>query len=189
MDHIPTTARASARTMDNLVIPALLESGDGPAVEQAHLIRDFLQFVADRVHLVGPRIAFQLRHAVGLAESVVVEAGHPTGSAVVALSDALAQARGAESLEPDELMDLMDLLQRRMFAVVRRTSEHGDGVVAARLQRLVLDAMRERVEADRAWLAPMGFDPEPSTIGDLHALHGIGSEHNRQPSELSQERQ
>jgi hypothetical protein len=176
MDHLRTSARASARTMDELIIPALGESGDARAVEQAHLVRDLLAFVAERAHLVGPRIDLQLRQAADLAASVLSQAGERTGAACATLAGTLDEARNLPMLalrSPDACMELTDRLSAAVSAVVREVAAAGDPDATRAVRLAALGAIEARIETDRAWLAPLGFDPEPATISDLAGLLGI----------------
>lgn len=180
MDHLITGAQASARAIQQVVLPALRDSGDTPAFEQAQLVRDFLEFVADRVHLVAARQAFQRRHAITLADAVldaVNSAGGAAAERLAALCDSgmpLVPVRN-EGVRGTDVAEEVDTIYRAVTDVVREAAEHAANDLSAtdgyhHLQRLVVEQMKARVEVDRAWLAPMGFDPEPATIGDLATL-------------------
>lgn len=173
MDYTATSAQAAARALDEVILPALVAGHNAPAIEQAHLVRDFLAFVADRVDLLGARKEFQHRHALDLAEAVeasdaasLPSAAHDRLRRSIANAAAMRRAPAAS----DARTASVEELDGAVGDVLREAAESGDVDRSTRLRRLVIERMRMRIEADRAWLAPMGFDPDPDSLADLTTL-------------------
>lgn len=173
MDYTATSAEAAARAIDEVILPALDAGDNAPAIEQAHLVRDFLTFVAERVDLLGARQEFQHRHALDLAEAVESSDAPSLGGAArdrLRRSIANAAAMRRVPVASDARTASVEDLDGAVGDILRDAAESGDVDRSTRLRRLVIERMRTRVEADRAWLAPMGFDPDPDSLGDLTTL-------------------
>ncbi|MCE0761933.1 hypothetical protein LWC35_03250 [Pseudonocardia kujensis] len=166
MDRTSMASRAACKAMTDTVLPALLATGDSQAIEQAHLVRDFLGYAADRVDLVDRRNRFHLRAALATAEAVEAQGVLPAGEPVCA---AVAEGRRVLA-DPDAddraVVAALAALDGALCGLVRRLGTMAPDVRAA-VERAVVAGSRPRLAADRSWVAPLGFDPEPATIPDL----------------------
>ncbi|WP_439031318.1 hypothetical protein [Gordonia terrae] len=176
MDFTTITLNAAAKAMEDAVIPALAASGQRQAVEQAHLVWDAIRFARDRVDLIGERRRTEALDLIGLIGRLAdLDVAHEVGTAdrlhrihdeslaVVADPETTAERYAALIRElGDELTSMLEVADRA-----------GDQDRST-IERLVLDHALQRLELDRAWLLPMGFDPEPSTVADLRTLLGQG---------------
>ena len=151
MDYSNISVRASIRALETVVGPAVQATADSQAQDQLSLVVDALRFLELRMSILSERNEFVTRTAVYLAgELACVVASTDSGIA--------AELRSARR-EEDATGAVRDLLRRWPSLVDEDTRRS--------IARLVLASERRRVEADRAWFAPLGFDPEPESIPSL----------------------
>lgn len=170
MDFTAITLNAAAKALHDSVLPTLAESGNRQALEQAHLVYDAITFARDRVDLVSERRRFE---AVGLAELVGDLSRHEAVDA--STRDRLGTIHThAENLIADagtaarDYLDLISELGGGVEAALASVASRDD--IRSEVEGMVLDRALERLELDRAWLLPLGFDPEPTGVKDISAL-------------------
>lgn len=167
MDYTRNTMRAAIKSLDAVITPAVEASGESQAIEQVHLVTDFLRFAEQRIHLIADREAQQLRRAVDLATAL----DEPlTGTA--ARDTLVSCRRDAERVTADPQRSSESV---RRVAAALESAIH-DATLAAddldpqprgEVQRAVLASAMAQARVDRAWLLPLGFDPDPGSLPDI----------------------
>ncbi len=176
MDFTAITLTAAAKAMEDTVLPALADAGQRQALEQAHLVWDAITFCRDRVDLIAERrrteatdlsalvgTLVQLDSVRGLRVHAALE--HTHRLSLKRLHDAGTTA--------EELADLIRHLGEELTIVLEQV-DSTDGQTRSEVERLILEHALRRLELDRSWLLPMGFDPEPAGVRDLRTLLRAG---------------
>lgn len=169
MDQTDTALRAIIKSLSDTVAPALPED-DPLAREQLRLSVDYLVFLRQRLHDLHQRERFDLRHAIALAQEIVAAgaAGHradglraelPRAEALVADPAAGTGAIRAAAMD----------LAHAVSGVVQHLADQPRGV-ADRIRKAVLTETARRVEFERLWYAPVGFEPAPLDQAGLQVL-------------------
>lgn len=164
MDQTDTGLKAVIKALTDVVAPAL-DPNDPLAQEQLRLSVDYIAFVRQRIDYLHGRERFDLLHYVKIARSMQ-EAGVPADcSEGVFLERALAPAEVlAESPAAltHELREAAMELAHAVAAVVRSASGL-PADVARKVRHIVMDATEEKLEFERLWYVPIGFEAPPAT--------------------------
>ena len=172
MDHTDTGLRAVVKALKDVVAPAL-NPADPLALEQLRLAVDYIEFVRARFEHFHDRERFELSHHLGMATSVDALAAPITGAAAAALKTAIGQ--GAQlAADPGATTRALKAGTAALAAAVAKVVHDASTLdVAARrmIEQTVLQATDDRIEFERAWYLPLGFDPAPGDVKDLGALH------------------
>lgn len=171
MDFTIITLNAAAKAMSDTVLPTLSAAGNGPALEQAHLVRDAIEYARDRVDLIGERrrteaidqtdLIAQLLALGALGDDTAVALAEARTTALRSLADPATSA--------EQTAAIISVLGERITALLAEIDSAAPES-RAQVERAVLDHALRRLELDRAWLLPLGFDPEPSSVRDLRGL-------------------
>jgi hypothetical protein len=174
MDHSDTTLRAAIKALEEVVAPAV-DPGDPLAGQQLRLVIDALRFLRDRVDHLHDRERFEVRHHLRLARAVAPEAAAASPAAAHALREAIEAGDAIldrSDARTPELRAASAALAAELRSLVRDAA--GAGADArSRIERLIVDGTRERIDADRAWHLPQGFDPDPGGVRPLEAVLGL----------------
>jgi hypothetical protein len=168
MDHSDNALRAAIKALSEVVAPAV-DPTDSQAVQQLRLVIDSLDFLRQRLEYLHDRERFDVRHHLAVASAVVEDADAD------ALRDAIASAEGVygrPEARTAELRAASAALAAELRNLVRDVAD-ADPSVRSRVERRILGGTRERIEADRAWHAPQGFDPDPGSTQPLEAALGL----------------
>lgn len=151
MDYSNNSLRAAIRALETVVRPVVATASDAQAQDQLGLVIDALRFLEQRLPDLPARAAFSTRLILLLAGDLADLVGTAEPGRAAAL----------RSVRRDD----------DAAAAVRELLRHWPSLAGDQLRRevarLVLASERRRVEADRAWFAPLGFDPVPDTILSL----------------------
>ncbi|MGW0035117.1 hypothetical protein [Gordonia sp. NPDC003376] len=171
MDFITITLNAAAKAMEDAVLPALAAAGEQQALEQAHLVWDAITFVRDRVDLVATRRRTEAAALVELVgrlidldvidDATTAHLGDVRSAATTRIADPATTTEEYGAL----IADLGDEV-----TAVLHTADHLAPAARAGVEQTVLDHALRRLELDRSWLLPLGFDPEPASVADLDVL-------------------
>ena|SRR5689334_25274843 len=158
MDHSDNTLRASIKALEEVVAPAL-DPADPLAAEQLVLVIDALKFLRARLDHLHDRARFDLGHHLALARAISEDVAlDPEIEAATALYER------ADARTP-ELRDAAAVLTAALRAAIGNAEDD----VKPRIERSIVAGSRARIEADRAWHLPQGFDPDPSSVPPLDA--------------------
>ena len=179
MDFTSITLNAAAKAMQDCVLPALASADDRQALEQAHLVWDAIKFARDRVDLIGERRRTEVLELCSLIGRLL----EINSVRQLQVKDEIAQTH-AESLavlaDPSATALTFADLTVRLGATLSSLLTEADGMAApdrGEIERAVLDHSLRKLEVDRAWLFPLGFDPDPSSVRDVQvALKGVVKE-------------
>lgn len=160
MDYTQNTLRASIRALETVVHPTVAGTGDAQALDQLDFVSEALRFLELRLVDLPARERFAARNASNLATGLARLVADALPDEAAALS------RGATDAGTQRAGGAGATAAVRQL--IRRWPDLGEHHRRA-IAREVLRSERERVEADRAWFAPLGFDPHPDTIPDLEA--------------------
>jgi len=162
MDHSDNALRAAIKALEEVVAPAV-DPADPQAAEQLALVIDSLRFLRDRLDHLHDRARFDLSHHLALAHAVA----DGELDAEIASAAAVYERPGARTPE-------LRASTARLAAALRtlvRDAATADEATRRRIERRIVEGERARIEADRAWHLPQGFDPDPSSVAPLeHAL-------------------
>jgi hypothetical protein len=149
---------ASIRALEEVVAPAL-DPADPLAAEQLVLVIDNLKFLRERLDFLHDRERFDLHHHLKLAHAV---------SEDVALDDEIEAAAALLSNAAARTPELRNGAAA-LAAALRTAVREADEETRSRIERTIVAGSRERIEADRAWHLPQGFDPDPGSVPPLAA--------------------
>jgi hypothetical protein len=174
-DHTTIALRAAGKALEEVVAPAV-DSGHPLAAEQLRLVTGVLSFVEQRLGYHYARSLFELRHHLELAQTL---SGHAT-ACPPEISEALSAAVGQASplvAEPcartEDLQRVTADLAAAISALVRAAGAAG-GTTSREVNRAVLAASRDVIDAQRAWFLPQGFEADPQLVPSIDSvLHPV----------------
>lgn len=175
-DSADNALRACIKALTETIAPAL-DPKDPLAGEQLRLVLGFLSFFRQRMPLMHAREAFELQHALGLAQRLCDDARHLSPELAAALEQAIKQGLAVQQ-HPEPGLDALRNAAARLAAatstLVRLCASATDAERATRVQRTVLDASRAWLDLRRAWFAPQGFEIHPDQVPVLDQVLGRG---------------
>lgn len=172
MDFTSITLNAAAKAMADTVLPALVDAGQRQALEQAHLVWDAVTFCRDRVDLIAERRRTEALDLTALVSTLVQldsVRGLPVRAGLEDIHRTAFERLNDAGTSAEECAELIRSLGETLNLVL----DHVDKIDArsrSEVERLILEHALRRLELDRSWLLPMGFDPEPAKVQDLRAL-------------------
>ncbi|MDR6834115.1 MULTISPECIES: hypothetical protein [unclassified Sphingopyxis] len=151
----PTTDERLAsiiRALTEVILPHL-PADASLAQEQVQLAIGHLQILRLQFDAVPAFEAEELGDTHALGEELVgaIDGGPQTAAACSALKAVLAKT-------DSEVRPALSALNRAVEALVQAVSVDGDRTSKARLAAIILRHERARVEKDRRWFLPYGFD-------------------------------
>ena len=176
-DHTKNTLGAAMKALTD-VVSGSVANEDPLANEQLALVVAYLDFVRQRMDLLADRARFEVRHSRDLGRAVLAlgaRLSESSGDALqlgVSFGDEVLGRLGATTTELEAARSELDASLRTII----REAAGADTADRELIERCVLDASETRIEMERAWYAPLGFDPQASglpAISDL--LHSNAS--------------
>lgn len=158
MDHSDNALRAAIKALEEVVAPAL-DPADPQAAEQLVLVVDALKFLRERLDHLHDRARFDLRHHLALAHSIAED---------VALDEEIEAATALYHCSDARTPELRQGAAA-LAAALRKVVRDADEDIRPRIERRIVAGERARIEADRAWHLPQGFDPDPGAVPPLEA--------------------
>lgn len=172
MDFTTVTLGAAAKAMQDTVIPAAIASGQAQAAEQAHLVRDAILFARDRVHLVAARRRYEVVSTTEVIETLATDpdvAGLAVGEDLAEIVSASKSLTKDPSASAASYSDMAFRLGRTLDELCEAADTLAPDA-RSRIETAVLAHGMNRIELDRSWLMPLGFDPQPSTVVPVESL-------------------
>lgn len=174
MDHTDVALRSVVRALADVVAPAI-DPDNSRAKEQLRLSIDYIEFVLGRLDFMYRRELLELHHYLGMARAVHGIVGPPGLCRDAALEAAI--ERGGQTLAEHgapvrRMKDATAALAAAIAAVVR-AAPGLEAAVRSSIEQTVVRMGRERIEFERSWYLPLGFDPDP---GDVRPLHEVMDE-------------
>jgi hypothetical protein len=170
MDHVDNALRASIKALQEVVSPAV-DPTDPQAGEQLRLVIHTLEFLRERVDHLHERARFDLRHNLDLATAVAEDAAACSPAVARTLHEAI-EAGTALSNRADARTGDVRAGAAGLAAAVRtlvRGAAGADEDARRRIELRVVAATHRRIEVERTWHLPQGFDPDPGSAVPLAA--------------------
>jgi hypothetical protein len=144
-----------ARSLEKVILPHL-QPDASLAQEQVQLAIGHVQILRAQIDKAPDYEREELADYSALARALAgaISGGSQTGAALAAIDDALAAAGTSAS----EIRDQRKAVNNAIETLVRAVFADGDDGAGAKLAKLVLDHENARVQKDREWFAPFGFD-------------------------------
>lgn len=167
MDQMQVGLQSVIKSLSDTVAGAI-DPADHLAKEQLKLAIGYVDFVRKRLHLVHGRERFDLRHYLDLSHGLLA-IGELRGEAIDTLR---AMVPSAEGLLKDPAALTGEIRSAAMdlgHAVTTVVQQAHDDISPARvaIDRLVLRATEAKLDMERLWYEPVGFDPELPTGATL----------------------
>ncbi|WP_067899535.1 hypothetical protein [Nocardia vaccinii] len=166
-DHSENSLRAVIKSLRDIVGPAV-DPADPLATEQLTLSIAYLEFLRERLAHMHSRAMFELEHHRRIAGSVLDIVGDTEIAAALRGS-----ARAGEQAVRDAGGDTAALREATAaIAAALRTVLRADvePELRSEVERAVMAAIPERVDFERSWYLPMGFDPAPHSARPLEEI-------------------
>ena len=168
MDVTENGLRAAVKALTDVVAPAI-DRTDPLAAEQLRLVVDYLQFVRSRLDLLYDRDRFELQHNLSMARTLKVLGAPLSKSTAIQLEAAI--SAGAEvQASVGTSMPALKTASAALAAAVRdliREAGAFEPALRRKIENCVLEASEERINFERAWYLPLGFEPEPQELEPL----------------------
>lgn len=152
------------RSLTEVILPHLPAEAS-LAQEQAQLCIGHLQILRAQIDQAPAYEREELADAVSVGIALVdgvagFGAGYGAGydGPMAALAAAINQAKAADPMSPSAVRDNCRALNRAVEALVAAVCASGNAATQARLSAIVIEHEHARVQKDRAWSAPFGFD-------------------------------
>lgn len=174
--HLPcpeNNLRAAMKALSDVVAPAV-DPADPMAREQLVLVVAFLEYTRAHVYDIHGRERYGLRHQLAMADALVADARALSETAGARLAAVIVEAR-ATLEDPESGTTRLRDASERLGATVRgviREARGADPETRSRIERTVLETSEPLLTLHRRWSAPLGFDPDPSTLPSLQSLLG-----------------
>jgi hypothetical protein len=141
------------RSLTEVILPHLPPEAS-LAQEQVHLTIGHLQILRAQLDAVPGYEREELDDAVAIGSALAagVSGGAETGAAVAGLAVAVDAADGAD------VRGQASAINKAVDALVRAVSVDGGAGAKAALSTIILSHEAKRVEKDRRWFLPFGFD-------------------------------
>ena len=154
------------------VVAQAVDPDDPAAREQLQLVIDQLTFIRSRIGQLDERRRFEIRHHINLVGSLLTAAESVDPSLLVESTAALDQARVLLA-DPSARAEELVHAHERLGQVVVRILDTAADAARCDLDRLIVELSGARVTFERAWYAPLGFDPAPETLPSVEDLIAI----------------
>lgn len=179
MDQTHVNIATAIRALKDVVAPAV-DSTNARASEQLRLSVEHLGFLLDRLDYLPERHYIELKYALQLAEDVLGKAAAFTSPEKDELTRAVSSAlktlkvHNATSQPYGQMPVPLATLRRHTERInaglskLIQSSRRLPADVRASIEQCVIDHSAERIEFERVWYAPLGFDPHADELPDLN---------------------
>lgn len=170
-DHTVNAMKSAARSMREVVIPAL-DPSHPLAAEQAGLIAKYLEFWADRTNSRGARNAAELRCYLHMGSALQPHAAAISSFLAEHLSAAVERATEVSSRTDHDVTSVQDAVAEltRVITALVRSAAQSNHPAALEVEQVVTAHSREIALLQRAWFGPQGWeDPAPPPLHDVLA--------------------
>lgn len=165
MDQTDVGLQSVVKALTDTVAKAI-DPTDHLAREQLRLAAGYIEFVRQRLHFIHGRERYDLKHYVALGRAFLTldlpESEAARGLRTV-LSDVEPLAGDPSALTGAVRAAAMELAHA--VAGVVQEAHRSSWTMAREIDRLVLLASEEKLDMERVWYEPVGFDPTPPSVG------------------------
>jgi hypothetical protein len=165
---VDTQIQAVVKTLQDTIQPAL-DQHNSVAREQLQLAIATLGIVRDRLPMLHRYLRRDLEDNVALGRKLlpIVATAATTGAALQTETQngdaVLTDPRNG----PAELQSQSRLLRAAIAALPAACA---DADTQAAVDRLILQSSKAMLDRGRSWAKPMGFEPDPTAVGELQEL-------------------
>ncbi|MBL8589905.1 MAG: hypothetical protein JNK46_15340 [Methylobacteriaceae bacterium] len=162
MDQTDVGLKSVVKALTDTVAGAI-DPADHLAREQLKLAASYVDFVRQRLHLIHARERYDLTHYIALARALLAIGLPEASPAVAAMRAALGEAEPL-ARDPAALTGRIRLVAMELahaVAGVVQDAHRTQSGVAPQIDRAVIAASEEKLEMERLWYRPIGFDPSP----------------------------
>lgn len=162
MDQTDVGLKSVVKALTDTIAGAI-DPADHLAREQLRLAASYVDFVRQRLDFIHARERYDLKHYASLARQLL---SIDLPGNMVTVRDLQSNLEAAETLlaDPDThtgrmraaAMELAHAVSRVVQEAHETPAEH-----APAIDRAVLAASQEKLEMERIWYQPVGFDPAP----------------------------
>ena len=170
-DHSLNALHAAAKAMEEVVMPAI-DAQHPLAREQAGLVLRYLRLFEQRLDFAYQRNRFDLAQACALGQALHVPIFAVSMAISQALDRAVQTARALlddPSARPSALQSAATDIDQLVTALIR-TVAAVKPQLSTQLERIVLEQSTARLDMQRAWFLPQGWEPDPSVVPPIDAL-------------------
>ncbi|BCH23422.1 hypothetical protein [Mesorhizobium sp. L-8-3] len=162
MDQTDVGLKSVVKALTDTIAGAI-DPADHLAREQLRLAASYVDFVRQRLDFIHARERYDLKHYVSLARQLL-SIGLPPD--MVTIAELRLHLDAAEALlgDPDARTDRTRATAMELAHAVSRIVQEAhqtSGQHSAAVDRAVLSASEEKLEMERIWYQPVGFDPAP----------------------------
>lgn len=170
-DHTGNVLLSAIRSLEQVVMPAIDDTRNPLARDQAALIASHLRFLRERNDLRYDKSRFELTHYVRVARSVldVLEQRSFDDDALRSATQEGARLLDVPGAPPLELERAASAL-RGPLSRLARSSHTTDEAVGLAIETALLDSADELLGFQRAWFLPQGWDPDEASVVPLESL-------------------
>jgi hypothetical protein len=161
MDQTDVGLQSVVKALTDTIAGAI-DPADHLAKEQLRLAAGYIEFVRQRLHYIHGRERYDLKHYIALAGKLLSFA-LPGAEAArflrTTLSEAEPLANDPAALTGNIRAAAMELAHA--VAGVVQEAHRSSWATARDIDRAVLVASEERLDLERLWYEPIGFEPTP----------------------------
>jgi hypothetical protein len=174
-DTSANALRAIMTALEVIVAPTV-DPSDPIAQEQLQSAVRYLQFLESRLDFIYDRERFELSHHLKMADSMMARAEYfPVTSECLAQSvDEARISLGRLGEDVPSMRDQTAILVSAIRLVIEEVADAPSHVRDV-VERIILDVSEERIQLDRSWYFPLGFEHSPDDVVPLlRVLHPAG---------------
>jgi hypothetical protein len=161
MDQTDVGLQSVVKALTDTIAGAI-DPADHLAKEQLRLAAGYIEFVRQRLYYIHGRERYDLKHYIALGRKLLNFA-LPDADAVRALRTILSEVEPLAS-DPAALTGNVRAAAMELAHVVAgvvQEAHRSSWATANEIDRAVLAASEERLDMERLWYEPIGFEPTP----------------------------
>jgi hypothetical protein len=167
-DYTHNSLEAAIKSLEDVVAPSI-NPADPLAIEQLRLTVDYLRFIKDRLDFLYDREKFDLRHHLVMAKKLrpqvtsIAALKNEDMDTIISYSEALLKNNTAP------VTDFRSATAALAHLICQRIQEvkEVDEKLVLEIEKIVLRQSKERINMERSWYAPLGFDPQSIDLQPL----------------------
>jgi len=157
MDQMSVGLQSVIKSLNDTVFDAI-DPADHLAREQLKLAVGYIDFVRKRLHLVHGRERYDLRHYAELSHALLATGDGGAAAPLRAMLPAAEAMLNDPKALTGEVRALAFELAHAVATFVQQAHAERSPACAA-IDRAVLEAAEAKLDMERLWYEPVGFDP------------------------------
>lgn len=169
MEHRPELLlQAALKSLKDNVLPAV-DATNELAVQQLQISIGLMQIALDILPIMYRYDRQDLSRLVDLAQSLSDIAAHANPGLDAALDDARSVLDRARA-DPGEMLDTIRCMRTEISAATTAGQSLDDQEKVRAIRKAVVEAAREMIERERAWVKMYGFEADAKAIPDIEDI-------------------